>query len=609
MTRPGVIVRLRTYAALGLPSLVRVGVYRLALRSGVHPVQRLRGGTPSGPFFAVGSVPPATAVARRGWGKMGLWFGRHPFAVDRVPDWHANPFTGNRIVATEPWFTLPDFDAAGGDIKAVWEASRFDWLLAMAQRAALGDGEELARLNAWLDSWVLANPPYFGANWKCGQEASIRVMHLALAAMLSGQEARPMPGLVELVRLHLRRIAPTVSYAVAQQNNHGTSEAAALFIGGSWLGAHGDAEAAGWARTGHRLLEEGARTLIAADGSFSQHSLVYHRLMLDTYALAETWRRRWRLPPFSTRLRARLAAATLWLQQFVDRASGDGPNFGANDGAQLMVLTDADTRDFRSSLQWAAALFCDARAFAEPGPWDQTFAWLGLPQSAVVLPAPESRTFDQGGTHILRRGETAAYLRYPRFRFRPGQADALHVDLWHEGRNVLRDGGTYAYSASPEDRAYFSGPASHNTVQFDGRDQMPRLGRFLFAAWLKPCQVESVREVGDLTSAGAGYRDCHGATHHRRIKLRDRELICTDRLGGTARTATLRWRLAPGQWRLEGGRITDGCVVLDVISDDPAMRLVLGNGRESRYYLEQTLLTVVEATVRVPAKIVTRIEL
>lgn len=609
MTRSGTIIRLRTYLALGLPSLARAGAYRLALRSGVHPVRHLRGEMPIGPFFTAGSVPPAAALARRGWDETGLWFGRHSFAVDQVPDWHANPFNGHRIVATEPWFAIPDFDATAGDIKTIWEASRFDWLLAMAQRAALGDGKELARLNVWLDSWVQANPPYFGANWKCGQEASIRVMHLALAAMLSGQEARPLPGLVDLIRLHLRRIAPTVGYAVAQQNNHGTSEAAALFIGGSWLGAQGDAEAAGWARTGHRLLEERARTLIAADGSFSQHSLVYHRLMLDTYALAETWRRRLRLPPFSIRLRARLAGATLWLQQFVDGVSGDGPNFGANDGAHLMALTDADSRDFRPSLQWAAALFCDARALAEPGPWDQAFAWLRLPQSAVVLPPAASRTFDHGGMHVLRRGGTTAYLRYPRFRFRPGQADALHVDLWHEGRNVLRDGGTYAYGAGPEDQAYFSGTAAHNTVQFDGRDQMPRLGRFLFAAWLKPCQVEPVWEGDDLISAGAGYRDYRGAKHRRRIKLRDRELTCTDRLGGAARTATLRWRLAPGQWRLEGQRITDGCVVLDVMSDDPAMRLVLGSGRESRYYLDQTPLAVVEATVRVPAKIVTRIEL
>ena len=44
---------------------------------------------------------------------------------------------------------------------------------------------------------------------------------------------------MELVYIHLKRIESTISYAIAQDNNHGTSEAAALFIGGSWLLANG----------------------------------------------------------------------------------------------------------------------------------------------------------------------------------------------------------------------------------------------------------------------------------------------------------------------------------------------------------------------------------
>ena len=42
-----------------------------------------------------------------------------------------------------------------------------------------------------------------------------------------------------MITLHLVRIAATLPYAIAQDNNHGTSEAAALFIGGAWLDATG----------------------------------------------------------------------------------------------------------------------------------------------------------------------------------------------------------------------------------------------------------------------------------------------------------------------------------------------------------------------------------
>jgi len=152
-----------------------------------------------------------------------------------------------------------------------------------------------------------------------------------------------MPALIELVTLHLRRIEPTLSYAIAQNNNHATSEAAALFIGGSWLDKLGHAEGRHWQRTGTRLLDDGARRLIAHDGSFSQYSVNYHRLMLDTLSLSEVWRRCWDLPLFSDEFYSRAASASAWLRTMVDPATGDAPNIGGNDGANLLQLTDADS--------------------------------------------------------------------------------------------------------------------------------------------------------------------------------------------------------------------------------------------------------------------------
>ncbi|MCK7461449.1 MAG: hypothetical protein MZU84_04970 [Sphingobacterium sp.] len=67
----------------------------------------------------------------------------------------------------------------------------------------------------------------------------------------------------------------------AQDNNHGTSEAAGLFIGGSWLATvdrNRYNQAQGYAEKGRKWLEERVKKLVAADGSFSQHSVNYHRV-------------------------------------------------------------------------------------------------------------------------------------------------------------------------------------------------------------------------------------------------------------------------------------------------------------------------------------------
>ena len=98
---------------------------------------------------------------------------------------------------------------------------------------------------------------------------------------------------------HLERISSTVLYAEAQDNNHWTSEAAALFIGGSWLASESSYALAGsqWAKTGRRALECSVNRLVLQDGSFAQHSLTYHRLLLDTLVQVELWRRLLALDP------------------------------------------------------------------------------------------------------------------------------------------------------------------------------------------------------------------------------------------------------------------------------------------------------------------------
>lgn len=40
-------------------------------------------------------------------------------------NWHINPITNVEVDKNVKWYRIPDFDPVRGDIKAVWEASRF----------------------------------------------------------------------------------------------------------------------------------------------------------------------------------------------------------------------------------------------------------------------------------------------------------------------------------------------------------------------------------------------------------------------------------------------------------------------------------------------------
>lgn len=609
--------KVRTALALGLPNIARAAGYRLGVKLGLNPVRLLQSPTPVGPFFhplqgqAAIVAPSATA-----WRATGSLFSRWPVGVGDGPsDWLANPLTGQRVATPERvWWEIPDFDPEVGDIKLIWELSRLDWVLAFAQQARHGDKESFARLNAWLADWCTQNPPYKGPNWKCGQEASIRVMHLAMAALMLGQVRNAAPGLLDLVRLHLQRIAPTVQYAMAQDNNHGTSEAAALFMGGSWLAALGLPEGERWTRTGRQWLENRAARLIGPQGSFSQYSLNYHRVMLDTFCMVDVWRQHLGLPAFSESLHSRVLAATEWLRHMVNPFNGDGPNVGANDGARLLQLTDTPFRDHRPTVQLALVLFAGKRAYAQPGPWDHALQWLGVDLPTEVAPTAKSYVADDGGFAMLRRGNAMAMLRYPRFFFRPSQADALHLDLWLGADNLLRDAGTYSYNTEPQWLGYFGGTASHNTVQFDARDQMPRLSRFLLGDWLKTERLQPLQEEDQSTHFAAGYRDGQGARHHRSVKLQEDSLQVVDEVTGFTRKAVLRWRLLPGDWHFEsspvGPRLTlkgDLQFSLNVSADVPIMRCELVEGWESRHYLEKTPLPVLEVEIQQAGTLTTQL--
>lgn len=601
-------IRIKALAALGAGSLLRVGAYRIGLRFGLHSVQRIAADTPRGPFFSAASRSKGEAVAympatNMRWANKLWWFDW--YSTDRTgcaPRWSHSPFGQGQEVADRNWWEIPDF--AGTDIKGIWELSRFGWLVPMATQAAHGDDDALRTMNQWLNDWLEKNPPYRGANWKCGQEASFRVIHLLAVAMVLDQVKSAPQALIDLVSLHLKRIAPTLSYAIGQDNNHGTSEAAALFCGGSFLALRGVAGAQKWADKGRHWLENRAAHLISPDGSFSQYSTVYHRLMLDSFSFVEGWRRRMGLKPFSRVMQGRLEAATAWLDAVVDRHSGDAVNFGANDGARILPFTDTDYRDFLPSLQTAAVLFCQKRALSEPGIWDVPLQWMDVPLPTAIAELPKSQSFDDGGMHVLRVGQAAGYLRYPRFRFRPSQSDLLHFDLWADGRNLLRDAGSFSYNASAEDSAYFPSPVAHNTVTFDGRDQMPRVSRFLFGEWAKAEDV-TFEDGGDSVRASAAYTDSLGVRHHREVHLKANRFICRDTVSGAFEQAILRWRLIYGEYNLEENRLTGEHLQLRIECDDPNAQLCLNSGEESLYYMQKSQIPVLELAVSRPCSIVT----
>lgn len=590
----------RTVPRLGLGNVARVALYRLRLKSGWRP-QPLQSGYPGGALFdpsasgGVGDAAPGPATMEV--------FGWHDAPIASPPDWHADCIAdAPRLNPDQDW-TEALAGLGGGDVKPYWELSRFYWLPQFALAARDGDTKAAATIEHWLRDWIEKNPPFRGINWSCGQEAAIRLMNLALSALILDVWHNPTPAMKWLIETHARRVNPTLSYAIGQDNNHGTAEACANFIAGSWGEVWAMPGAAQIVQRGRKWLNHRALRMIQADGSPCQYSTTYHRANLEGFNIAGLWSARTGHQGLRDDAEARVVQGARWLHAIIDEATGDAPNLGANDGSHLFSVPKTPYRDFRPTVALAAALFDDARAW--PDYADPRLAALGLVPSAKTWSAATSQHCKVGGFHILRRQGSFALMHYPNFRFRPSQADVLHVDLWHDGTNLLRDAGTYSYTADGTE--WFSGTAAHNTVMFDARNQMPRIGRFLFGDWLKAEAVEPVMDDGVKASAAAQYTDARGARHHRAITLSAGSLICVDTISGNFQEACLRWRLAPGDWIRDGDVVRSGNYSIALELDGGPILPTLGTTSESRYYLQKTEIPEVSAKVSRPGRLVTKV--
>ncbi len=580
--------------------MFRVALYRVLLKFNIHPVQKIKSEEINGEFF---SPPPKEFLIPNSelYSYSILKNGYYPFSgnymsfADFTPNWHKNYFNNLESKSKNlDWWKISDFDSNLGDIKTVWELSRFDWVVQLAISSVSGDGHSLNLLNLRLNDWIKENPYYKGVNWKCGQEASIRVLHLILAALILNQSNNSSKPLMSLIESHIKRIAPTISYAIAQNNNHGTSEAAALYLGGHFLVANGLVTYIKYESLGKSLLEDRASKLFSNDGCFSQYSVNYHRLALDTFTFCETYRKFNNLKPFSNKLNNKIKKAIHWLEILTDPITGDVPNLGANDGAQLFKMFNYGYRDFRQSVQWANLVFNNRLIYSITENQVRLFKHLKLNMESAEKDSPIQYAHIMGnydGIFIYRKKDLLLLFRRPIFKFRPSHSDVLHIDFWLNRRNILRDGGSYSYNKSKYKSSYYNGVSSHNSIQFDNRDQMPILGRFLFGSWPKEIEFK-YENFDDGFTISSAYTDHLNSYHKRELVLDKNSLVVKDDYSGVKNTSQLKWRFCPNKFEFIQSENSKDEIFIDIKKGKIFGEYNLNYEFESRYYYSESSLPV-----------------
>lgn len=443
------------------------------------------------------------------------------------------------------------------DIKHIWEPARFSWAFTLGRAYLLNRDEVYPRL-FWrqFEDFQRINPPYLGPNWMSAQEAALRMLAFVFDHQIFGSSSTTTSDrqrqIARAIADHAHRIPPTLIYARSQNNNHLVSEAVALYTAACMFPDH--PQASKWRRLGWHWFNWAIQHQVTPTGTYIQHSTNYHRMLLSL----AVWMRslaKFQDQALPVKTIERLVAATRWLQALIDPQTGQVPNLGANDGADIMPVVESAYADFRPVLHAACAAF-------------------GVREGELPRAADMPR---------LENASSHAFLRVARFIDRPSHADQLHLDLWWGSENILLDAGTFSYNAHLPWTNALSTTRVHNTLTVNSQDQMTPVSRFLWLNWAQAEVLDTItNESGQLVGITAqhdGYRRI-GYIHRRSVTTFDVGYwVIDDRLLPVGRsrkqkpgTMCLHWLLPDLPWSVHDHTITlqsqQGTIKLSIRGSD-----------------------------------------
>lgn len=465
------------------------------------------------------------------------WPKRPPEALFPEALWRLDPVTGGLWPGADRF--APDVgyrhQSDLGSVKYVWEFNRLQWLQPLAAHYALtGSPEALSAIEAAVESWFSANPPFRGVNWNSGIELALRAHSLIVCAALCGD------AISEGGRTRIRAILGASLYWLkrypshfSSANNHLVLELFAKFLIQSLVEGLNDQAAAVQAQAS---LEREALAQILPDGVGAEQSLAYASFTVEallTVALVTRRLGRSMSPAFD----ARLAAFAEWVAWFA-LPDGSTPSIGDDDESTIWHLNAGLEGGYPSSIAAAVAGYLRRPAF---GPTPRSNPLRLAVFSAPQAPGPPRlgvRTFPQGGYTVIRRQvggrdvhlvQDHGPLGYLSIAAH-GHADANAVFLALDGRPVLIDPGTYIYHAEDDWRTWFRGTAAHNTVCIAGLDQSQVAGPFMWTqkahAWLEAAEEDEA--ACRIVGVHDGYRRRFGVLHRRTLSLREDGLVIGD---------------------------------------------------------------------------------
>jgi hypothetical protein len=456
-----------------------------------------------------------------------LFFSHSWIKLGKDYDWITNPKTAYRYDITMHWSRINELDHVAGDIKFVWEKSRFSYLLTIIRYDYQYNLDCSQFVLEEILSWIEKNPVNRGPNWICSQEISIRLLNWFFAINYYKNShnfsEEYFQTILQSIYDQVHHVYSNINFSrKTVKNNHALTETLMIYMAGYLFPFF--RKASRWQKNGKKWFEKEILYQIYEDGSYIQYSMNYHRVAVQLLTLGIFFSEHID-DAFSPAIYERAEKSLSFLYQILNQEHGFLPNYGNDDGSLFFPLNGKSYNDYRPQLNALYYAIHKKHLYPEREIQEDVF-WLGSCsiETSGLLKRSNIRGYDSGGYYVFRDNSALTFIRCGKHKDRPGQADNLHVDISLNGINLFRDAGSYQYNADPESVGYFFGSGSHNTVVLGNSDQMKRSGRFIWLHWSQSIHAEHTENEEWMIFEGtiSAFRHVKRSIKHNR-KVRKRK--------------------------------------------------------------------------------------
>ena len=412
-------------------------------------------------------------------------------------DWHIDFKSGYRW-NRETWYKNIKYGQPGVDIKIPWELSRSHHILRLGQAYRLTGDEKYTREFIYqLIDWNVNNPPESGVNWLCTMETAIRACNWIMgfqyfrgSKLINNKIAFEFSKSILMAGIHISNNLEE-RFSKVKTNHYLSDLVGLLYIGiffkNSKLGKK-------WISFAVKELKKQMNIQVYPDGCDYEASTCYHRLVLEMFF-------------YSTLMAVRNskdfkdddyteAGKKIFGKEYVEKLykmfevikfilkpDGTMPQIGDNDNGRLHIFGTGKVLDMRYLLNIASIFFKDPKfkieefgsgsdalwIFGEKG----KTVWNGLQGSS--LETINSMAFSDPGWFVMRDKTDYMILSCgPNGQSGNGghtHNDKLSFELFIDGRTIIKDPGTFTYTADTEQRNKFRSTSFHNTLVIDNSEQ------------------------------------------------------------------------------------------------------------------------------------------